>query len=45
MLLVVQSNKSVQEIEKAFPEVSARHRFGVLGVYNLRQKLPEKGAL
>ena len=43
MLIVVQSNKSVQEIEKTFPEVAARHRFGVLGVYNLRQKLQEKG--
>ncbi len=45
MLIIEESNKSVQEIEKMFPEVAARHKFGVLGTYNLRQKLNEKGVL
>lgn len=43
MLLEVESKKTVQEIEKSFPEVCARHKFGVLGFYNLRQKMNEKG--
>lgn len=43
MLLEVASKKTVQEIEKSFPEVCARHKFGVLGSYNLRQKMNEKG--
>lgn len=43
MLIVKESNKTVQEIEKVFPEVAARHKFGVLGTYNLRQKLNDKG--
>ncbi len=43
MLLEVESKKTVQEIEKAFPEVCAKYKFGVLGSYNLRQKMNEKG--
>ena len=43
MLLTVESKKMVAEIAQAFPEVCARHQFGVLGSYNLRQKLNEKG--
>lgn len=43
MLLEVESTKTVQEIEKSFPEVCAKHKFGVLGFYNLRQKMNEKG--
>lgn len=43
MLLEVGSNKTVQEIEKLFPEVCAKYKFGVLGSYNLRQKMNEKG--
>lgn len=43
MLLEVESKKTVQEIENSFPEVCARYKFGVLGSYNLRQKMNEKG--
>ncbi len=43
MLIVQESSKTVQEIERVFPEVATRHKFGVLGTYNLRQKLNDKG--
>ena len=43
MLLEFESKKTVQEIEKSFPVVCAKHKFGVLGFYNLRQKMNEKG--
>jgi len=43
MLEIVESQKTVQEIAQAFPEVCARHQFGVLGTVNIRQKLNEKG--
>lgn len=43
MLFVVETNKSIKEIEKEFPGVASKHKFGVLGVYNLKQKMNEKG--
>ncbi len=43
MLYQVQTQKSVQEIAQALPQVCARYNFGVLGSYNLRQKLNDKG--
>ena len=43
MLEIVESKRTVQEIAQAFPEVCARHQFGVLGTANIRQKLNEKG--
>jgi uncharacterized protein (DUF302 family) len=43
MLAVVESRKTAAEIEKALPEVCARHQFGVLGTVNIRQKLNDKG--
>ncbi len=43
MLEIVESKRTVQEIAQAFPEVCARHQFGVLGTVNIRQKLNEKG--
>jgi uncharacterized protein (DUF302 family) len=43
MLLEVESKKTVQEIEKSFPEACAKYKFGVLGSYNLRQKMNDKG--
>jgi len=43
MLIVKESQKTVQEIEKIFSEVASRHKFGVLGTYNLKQKLNDKG--
>jgi uncharacterized protein (DUF302 family) len=43
MLYAVESQKKVQEITEKFPEVCGKYKFGVLGYYNLRQKLQEKG--
>jgi len=43
MLVTVESKKTVAEIAQAFAGVCARYQFGVLGSYNLRQKLNEKG--
>ena len=40
---VLESSKSVAEIARAFPEVCAKYKFGVLGSIDLRQKLQEKG--
>ena len=40
---VLESTKSVAEIARAFPEVCADHKFGVLGSIDIRQKLREKG--
>lgn len=43
MLHIIKSKKSIPQIEKEFPQVVAKHKFGVLGVHNLRQKMNEKG--
>ncbi|HEY3321439.1 MAG TPA: DUF302 domain-containing protein [Planctomycetota bacterium] len=43
MLHIVESNSSIQAIEKSLPEAAARHKFGVLGVHNLKQKMNDKG--
>ena len=40
---VLESSKSVAEIARAFPEVCAKYKFGVLGSIDIRQKLQEKG--
>jgi uncharacterized protein (DUF302 family) len=43
MLHIQESGKTVRQIEQLFTEVCARHKFGVLGTINLKQKLNEKG--
>ena len=43
MLHIVESKKTVAEIEELFPKVTMAHKFGVLGQHNLRQRLKEKG--
>ena len=43
MLIVKETQKSIQEIAQEFSEVAGRHKFGVLGTYNLKQKLNDKG--
>ncbi len=43
MLHIIDTDKSVQEVEKILPEIVMKHKFGVLGVHNLRQKMNEKG--
>lgn len=43
MLYIVDSQKTLAEIQRDFPEAAARHRFGVLAVHDLRRKMNEKG--
>jgi len=43
MLHIIESKKTVQEIQKIFPEIVAAHKFGVLGEHDLRKKMNEKG--
>jgi uncharacterized protein (DUF302 family) len=43
MLYIIDSQKPVHEIQAEFAEACARHKFGLLGCYNLREKLNEKG--
>jgi uncharacterized protein (DUF302 family) len=43
MLLVVESRKPLARVAKDLEEAVARHKFGVLGVHDLRAKMAEKG--
>jgi uncharacterized protein (DUF302 family) len=43
MLHIVESRKPLDRVAKDLEEAVARHRFGVLGVHDLRAKLAEKG--
>ena len=43
MLIIVESRKSVAQFQQAFAEVCAKYKFGVLGFYDLRQKMRDKG--
>ncbi len=43
MLHVVESAKPLDHVAKDLEAAVARHRFGVLGVYDLRAKMAEKG--
>ncbi len=43
MLHIIESNKTVQEIQKLFPQVVAAHKFGILGEHDLKKKMNEKG--
>jgi uncharacterized protein (DUF302 family) len=43
MLYTVDSEKTVQEIEREVAAVCGKYRFGVLGYYDLQQKLKDKG--
>ncbi len=43
MLEVMASKKTVAEVAQVFAEVCARHKFGILGTIDIRQKLNEKG--
>lgn len=42
-MLSVESRRSVEEIAQRMPGVAARHGFGVLGGYDFRKRLTEKG--
>lgn len=43
MVHIVESTRSVKEIERLLPETAKRHQFGVLGTHDLKAKLNEKG--
>jgi uncharacterized protein (DUF302 family) len=43
MLHTVTSSKPLEQVAKDVEAAAARHRFGVLGVHDLRAKMAEKG--
>jgi uncharacterized protein (DUF302 family) len=43
MLHIVESRKPIDRVAKDLEEAVARHKFGVLGVHDLRAKMAEKG--
>ena len=43
MLHVVESRKPLERVTTDLEEAVARHKFGVLGVYDLKAKMAEKG--
>lgn len=43
MLKIIESARSVRELEKRLPEAAKKHQFGVLGIHDLRSKMAEKG--
>ncbi len=42
-MYIIDSGRTVHDIQKDFPRVASRHKYGVLAVYDLRQKMHEKG--
>jgi uncharacterized protein (DUF302 family) len=45
MLHIVESRKPLDRVAKDLEEAVARHKFGVLGVHDLKAKLAEKGVM
>lgn len=43
MLYEVDSNKTLEEIDRDLKEAASRHKFGVLAVHDLKQTLANKG--
>jgi len=43
MLHIVESHKTMDRVAKDLEEAVVRHKFGVLGVHDLKAKLAEKG--
>ena len=43
MIFEVESKKSIDQIDAALREAAGRHKFGVLSVINLQEKMQEKG--
>lgn len=43
MLHIVRSSKPLEQVAKDLESAVARHKFGVLGVHDLRAKMAEKG--
>ena len=43
MLITVDSTRTLAEVQEALPRACAAHKFGVLGVHDLKEKMKEKG--
>jgi uncharacterized protein (DUF302 family) len=43
MLFEVTTRKSLEEIGRGLQDAAARHKFGIIGVHDLKQKMKEKG--
>jgi uncharacterized protein (DUF302 family) len=43
MLFEIESKKSLEEIGRGLEEAAARHKFGIIGVHDLKRKMLEKG--
>lgn len=43
MLITVDSEKGLDQIREALPRACAVHKFGVLGMHDLKEKMKEKG--
>ncbi|HEV2492569.1 MAG TPA: DUF302 domain-containing protein [Terriglobia bacterium] len=43
MLYRVESNKSLSQVERDLEAAAQRHKFGVMAVHNLKDKMREKG--
>jgi uncharacterized protein (DUF302 family) len=43
MLYIVESKKSLADVARDLEQAVARHKFGVLGVHDLKAKMAEKG--
>ena len=43
MLYIVESKKSLADVARDLEQAVTRHKFGVLGVHDLRAKMAEKG--
>ena len=43
MLFQIQSNRSMDEIERGLQESAARHQFGVIAIHDLKETLKKKG--
>lgn len=43
MVFEVESRRSLEEIDRRLQEAAARHKFGIIAVHNLKEKMQEKG--
>ncbi|MFQ5904374.1 MAG: DUF302 domain-containing protein, partial [Candidatus Binatia bacterium] len=43
MLYVVESMKSLEQLTADLEQAVARHKFGILGVHNLKESMAKKG--
>lgn len=45
MIFKVRSNKLLDEVARALEQAAARHKFGVMAIHSLRDKMLEKGVV